>query len=69
MLTPELTRLGLEGASMRRGLGYVLHQGRSLGNAAQAMLNLLDATADDQHAQTSSAARNASGVSTSASTP
>ncbi len=69
MLTPELTRLGLEGARMRRGLGYVLHQGRSLGNAAQAMLNLLDATADDQLAQTASAARNASGVSTSASTP
>lgn len=45
MLTPELVRLDLVGASMRRELGYVVHRGRSQGNAARALVTLLDAEA------------------------
>ena len=48
MLTPELVRLELEGATMHRELGHVVHRGRSLSNAARALLALLDAEAAAQ---------------------
>lgn len=49
MLSPELARLELAGATMGRDLGYVVHRGRSLGNAAKALLALLDADATAVH--------------------
>lgn len=45
MLSAELVRLELEGARLHRDLGYVVHRGRSLGNAARALLHLLDGEA------------------------
>ena len=48
MLTPELVRLDLSGATMRRELGHVVHRGRSLSNAGRALLALLDAAAAAQ---------------------
>jgi DNA-binding transcriptional LysR family regulator len=48
MLTTDLARLELRGATMRRDLGHVVHRGRSLSNAARALLTLLDAEAQAQ---------------------
>ena len=42
MLDGELTILRLPELEIRRSLGVVQHSGRTLSNAAQAMLNLLD---------------------------
>lgn len=42
MLTAELLALELEDTRMRRSLGYVFHRDRTLSNAAQAFLALLD---------------------------
>jgi DNA-binding transcriptional LysR family regulator len=50
MLTSELVRLEFDGAIMQRELGHVVHRGRSLSNAARALLALLDAEAAAQGA-------------------
>jgi len=48
MLTAELVKLELSGATMRRELGHVVHRSRSLSNAGRVMLALLDAEAAGQ---------------------
>ncbi|MBK6286464.1 MAG: LysR family transcriptional regulator [Gammaproteobacteria bacterium] len=45
MLTGELVALELEETRMQRSLGYVYHRDRTLSNAAQAFLALLDGAA------------------------
>ena len=45
MLTVDLVALELEATRMQRSLGYVFHRDRTLSNAAQAFLTLLDGAA------------------------
>jgi DNA-binding transcriptional LysR family regulator len=42
MLTDELVQLDVTDARMQRSLGYVVHQDRSLSNAARAFIELLE---------------------------
>ncbi len=46
MLDRELIALDVEGLRAERRLGVVLHTGRTLSNAAQAMLEILHDVAD-----------------------
>ncbi len=46
MLDDELVELEVKGISLTRSLGVVSHSGRTLSNAAHAMLNLLSEAAD-----------------------